>query len=277
METKVELALDHVIEAILSRVPSVVLGLLILIAGSWLIRLLLRIIRNRFERRGVDLSLRDFVISIVKFTLYTMLILSVASMVGIQTTSFVAVLGAASLSIGLALQGSLSNFAGGVLILLFRPFRVGDYVSSASGAEGTVEKIDILYTTMRTSNGIAVFAPNGPLANTVITNYSSITKRRIEYKIGISYESNIKEARDIILGVLKADSRILGTPNPQVRVEKLGETAVNLVVWAWAPKEVYENAYYENFEEIKTKLDAHNVIIPYLQQETRVVKNEPQG
>src|SRR5690606_14078757 len=192
-------------------------------------------------------------------------------------TSFVAVLGAASLSIGLALQGSLSNFAGGVLILLFRPFRVGDYVSSASGAEGTVEKIDILYTTMRTSNGIAVFAPNGPLANTVITNYSSITKRRIEYKIGISYESNIKEARDIILGVLKADSRILGTPNPQVRVEKLGETAVNLVVWAWAPKEVYENAYYENFEEIKTKLDAHNVIIPYLQQETRVVKNEPQG
>src|SRR5690606_454046 len=213
MEKKVELALDHVIEAILSRVPSVVLGLLILIAGSWLIRLLLRIIRNRFERRSVDLSLRDFVISIVKFTLYTMLILSVASMVGIQTTSFVAVLGAASLSIGLALQGSLSNFAGGVLILLFRPFRVGDYVSSASGAEGTVEKIDILYTTMRTSNGIAVFAPNGPLANTVITNYSSITKRRIEYKIGISYESNIKEARDIILGVLKADSRISGTPN----------------------------------------------------------------
>ena len=272
---KVELALDHIIEAILSRVPSVVLGILILMAGSWLIRLLLRIIRNRFERRSVDLSLRDFIISIVKIILYTMLILSVASMVGIQTTSFVAVLGAASLSIGLALQGSLSNFAGGVLILLFRPFRVGDYISSASGAEGTVEKIDILYTTMRTSNGIAVFAPNGPLANTVITNYSSITKRRIEYKIGISYESDIKEARDVILSVLNADSRVLGTPNPQVRVEKLADTSVDLVVWAWAPKEVYENAYYEDFEEIKAKLDAHNIIIPYLQQETRVVKNTP--
>lgn len=274
---KVELALDHIIEAILSRVPSVVLGILILIAGSWFIRLLLRIIHSRFEHRNVDLSLRDFVASIIKIILYTMLILSVASMVGIQTTSFVAVLGAASLSIGLALQGSLSNFAGGVLILLFRPFRVGDYINSASGAEGTVEKIDILYTTMRTSNGIAVFAPNGPLANTVITNYSSITKRRIEYKIGISYESNIKEARDIILSILKDDSRVLGTPNPQVRVEKLGETAVELVVWAWAPKEMYENAYYEDFEAIKTKFDEHNIIIPYLQQETRVVNNGPKA
>ena len=270
---KVELALDHIVEAILSRIPSVVLGILMLMAGSWLIRLLLRIVRNRFERRSVDLSLRDFVASIIKIILYTMLILSVASMVGIQTTSFVAVLGAASLSIGLALQGSLSNFAGGVLILLFRPFRVGDYISSASGAEGTVEKIDILYTTMRTSNGIAVFAPNGPLANTVITNYSSITKRRIEYKIGISYTSNIKDARDIILSVLKEDSRVLGTPNPQVRVEKLGETSVELVVWAWAPKEVYENAYYEDFEAIKARLDEHNIIIPYLQQETREVNH----
>src|SRR5690606_17131745 len=271
MEKKVELALDHVIEAILSRVPSVVLGLLILIAGSWLIRLLLRIIRNRFERRNVDLSLRDFVASIVKFILYTMLILSVASMVGIQTTSFVAVLGAASLSIGLALQGSLSNFAGGVLILLFRPFRVGDYVSSASGAEGTIEKIDILYTTMRTSNGIAVFAPNGPLANTVITNYSSITKRRLEYKIGIAYESNIKEARDVILKVLTADYRIMNTPKPEVRVSELADSAVNIVVWAWAPKDQFWEAYYENFERIKLALDANDITIPYPQQEMRIV------
>lgn len=148
---KIELALDNIIEAVLSRVPSLVLGVLLLIAGSWFIRLILRIIRKRFEQRSVDLSLRDFVASIVQFVLYTMLILSVASMVGVQTTSFVAVLGAGGLSIGLALQGSLSNFAGGILILLFRPFRVGDYVSSASGASGTVEKIDFLYMTMRTA------------------------------------------------------------------------------------------------------------------------------
>ena len=270
---KIELAIDRVIEAVMSRIPSLILAIFLLFVGSWLIQLILKILRNRFERRNVDLSLRDFVASIIKIILYTMLLISVASMVGIQTTSFVAVLGAASLSIGLALQGSLSNFAGGVLILIFRPFRVGDYVSSAAGASGTVEKIDILYTTLRTSDGIAVFAPNGPLANSVITNYSSITKRRIEYKIPISYESNIKEARDVILSVLKEDNRILGTPNPQVRVEQLGESSINLVVWAWAPKDAYENAYYEDFEEIKTRFDAHNIVIPYLREETRVVQH----
>lgn len=274
---KIEIALDHIIEAVLSRVPSLVLGILILVAGSWLIRVILRIIRKRFERRSVDLSLRDFVASIVKFILYTMLILSVASMVGIQTTSFVAVLGAASLSIGLALQGSLSNFAGGVLILLFRPFRVGDYVNSASGAEGTVEKIDILYTTMRNANGIAVFAPNGPLANSVITNYSSITKRRLEYKIGIAYEANIKEASDVILKVLIADYRILNTPKPEVRISELADSAVNLVIWAWAPKDKFWEAYYENYERIKLALDANDITIPYPQQEMRIVNAPNNG
>jgi len=268
---KMELALDRIIEAIMLRIPGLVLAIILLFVGGWFIRLILKILRNRFERRNVDLSLRDFVASIVKFILYTMLIISVASMVGIQTTSFVAVLGAASLSIGLALQGSLSNFAGGVLILLFRPFRVGDYVSSASGAAGTVEKIDILYTSLRTSEGIAVFAPNGPLANSVITNYSSITKRRIEYKIGISYESNIKQAREVILSVLKADSRVMGTPKPEVHVAELADSSVNLVIWAWAPKDAYWNAYCDNFEEIKKALDTNNITIPYPQQEMRIV------
>ena len=266
-----ELAVDRIFEAVLSHIPSLVLGVLVLVAGSWLIGLILRIMRKRFEQRSVDLSLRDFIASIVRFILYTMLLLSVASMVGIKTTSFVAVLGAVSLSIGLALQGSLSNFAGGVLILLFRPFRVGDYVSSASGAAGTVEKIDILYTTMRTSDGIALFAPNGPLANSVITNYSSITKRRLEYKIGIAYESNIKEARDVILNVLAEDYRLMNTPKPQVRVSELADRSVNLVIWAWAPKDQFWEAYYENFERIKLALDANNITIPYPQQEMRIV------
>src|SRR5690606_30824552 len=130
--------------------------------------------------------LRDFLLSVIKISLYILLFLTVASTVGIKTTSFIAVMGAASLSIGLALQGSLSNFAGGVLILFFKPFRIGDYVETATGASGVVEKIDILYTTMRTEDGIAVFAPNGPLANTVITKYSSITRRRITYQVPVT-------------------------------------------------------------------------------------------
>jgi len=268
---KLELALDRIIEAILLKIPSILLAIFLLVAGTWLIRLILRIIRKRFERRNVDLSLRDFVSSIVKFTLYTMLIITVASMVGIQTTSFIAVLGAASLSIGLALQGSLSNFAGGVLILLFRPFRVGDYVSSVTGASGTVEKIDILYTTMRTAEGIAVFAPNGPLANSVITNYSSITKRRIEYQIGISYESNIKQAREVALQLLMSDERILDSPKPEVLVADLAASSVNLVIRAWAPKEKYWEVYHDNFERIKLAFDANDIAIPFPQQEMRII------
>ncbi|GGG91193.1 hypothetical protein GCM10007415_27200 [Parapedobacter pyrenivorans] len=268
---KLELALDRIVEATLLKIPSILLAIFLLVAGTWLIRLILRIIRKRFERRNVDLSLRDFVSSIVKFTLYTMLIITVASMVGIQTTSFIAVLGAASLSIGLALQGSLSNFAGGVLILLFRPFRVGDYVSSASGASGTVEKIDILYTTMRTAEGIAVFAPNGPLANSVITNYSSITKRRIEYQIGISYESNITQAREVALQLLTSDERILDSPKPEVLVADLAASSVNLVIRAWAPKEKYWEVYHDNFERIKLAFDANDIAIPFPQQEMRII------
>lgn len=270
---KIELALERIIEAILARVPSLILAILVLVAGGWLIGAVLRLIRKRFERRHVDVSLRDFVVSTLRIIFYTMLIISVASMVGIQTTSFVAVLGAASLSIGLALQGSLSNFAGGVLILLFRPFRVGDYVSSATGgAAGTVEKIDILYTTMRTGDGIAVFAPNGPLANSVITNYSSITNRQLEYRIGIGYDSDIKQAREVILAVLNSDKRILGNPGAEVRLGELADSSVKLIIRAWAPKAVYWDAYWENLEKIKVALDHHHITIPYPQQEIRVVQ-----
>ncbi len=268
---KIELALERIIESVLIKIPSILLAIVVLVVGSWLIRIILKIVHRRFERRNVDLSLRDFVSSIIKFILYAMLIISAASMMGIQTTSFIAVLGAASLSIGLALQGSLSNFAGGVLILLFRPFRVGDFVSSANGASGTVEKIDILYTTMRASDGIAVFAPNGPLANSVITNYSSITKRRIEYKIGISYESNIKQAREVILRVLTSDDRVLNVPRPEVRVAELADSSVNLLIRAWATKENYWETYYDNFENIKVALDANGISIPFPQQEMRII------
>lgn len=270
-----ELALERIFDAMVARIPSVVLALITLIAGVWIIRLATRIVRVRFERRRVDLSLRDFVISVLKFILYTMLIISVASMMGIQTTSFVAVLGAASLSIGLALQGSLSNFAGGLLILLFRPFRVGDYISSAGGAAGTVEKIDILYTGLRNADGITIFAPNGPLANSVISNYSDIQNRRAEYLIGIAYESDIRQARTVILGVLHADARVLPTPAPEVRVHELADSAVVLLIRSWIAKSDYWDTYYDNFENIKLALDQAGIRIPYPQQEMRIVQAGP--
>lgn len=271
---KIELAFERILEAIIGKVPSVLLAIVILIIGTWIIRLIVKIVRSRFERRQVDLSLRDFVISIMKIILFTMLIISVASMIGIQTASFVAVLGAASLSIGLALQGSLSNFAGGLLILLFRPFRVGDYISSAGGASGTVEKIDVLYTTMINGDGIKIFAPNGPLANSVINNYSDITRRRAEYRIGVAYESDIKEAREVILATLAQDKRILKKPKPEVRVDDLGDSAIMLLVRYWSPKSDFWETYYDNFEQVKLALDQAGISIPYPQQEMRIINSD---
>ncbi len=268
---KIENSLEKIIDSILDRVPSIALGLIVLFAGIYLIRLVVKIVHNRFEKREVDPSLREFVLSLLKFILYGMLIISVASTMGFKTTSFLAVLSAASLAIGLSLQGSLSNLAGGVLILLFKPFRVGDSIQSNSGAAGAVEKIDILYTTLRTADGIAVFSPNGVLANSVITNYSDIRSRRIEYKLSVSSREDIKKVRGLILEVLKKDKRIMTTPAPQVLVSELTSSAVNLVVYSWASKNDYSGAFYDNQESIREVLNDHNIAAPPAQNEIHVI------
>ena len=266
-----ERAIQHFIDVIIERLPQLALAIFVLMVGSWLIRMFLKLVRKRFERRNVDLSLRDFIGSFLKVILYALLLLTTASMVGIQTTSFIAVLTAASLSIGLALQGSLSNFAGGVLILLFRPFKVGDYISSAAGAAGTVEKIDILYTTLRTAEGIAVFAPNGPLANTVVSNFSDLETRRAEYKIRVTHETSIREAKQLLLNTMKSDARTLLSPAPEVRLEELSESSVLLVVRCWFAKEGYWDAYYETYENIKSALEHTDIGFPLPKPEMRLI------
>jgi len=274
---KLETGLERIIQSVIDRVPSIFLGLIILIAGFYFIRLVLRIIHNRFEKREVDPSLREFILSLLKFILYAMLIISVASTMGIQTTSFLAVLSAASLAIGLSLQGSLSNLAGGVLILLFKPFRVGHSIQSSAGASGAVEKIDILYTTLRTADGIAIFAPNGALANSIITNFSDIRSRRLEYKISVSSNEDIRTVRALILDVLKNDKRIEKSPAPQVLVNDLTAGAVNLVVYAWAKKNDYSDAFYENQENIRETLMANKISAPPPQNEIRIIAPGQQG
>lgn len=242
--------------------PRVLLAFVLLILGSWLIKLFMRYIHSRFEKRDVEPSLRLFLSRIIKIGLYIVLILSIAGNLGIQTTSFLAVLGGAGLAIGLALQGSLSNFAGGVLILLFKPFRIGDYISSTSEASGTVENIDLLYTTLRTAEGTLVFAPNGPLANSVITNYSNLVERRVEYSIDLSYDSDTRQIRDVILDLLRNDQRVLTKPAPEVLVNGISNGAVKLVIRYWSPKGNYWNAYHDIFEKIKTALKDNQVTIP---------------
>ena len=266
--------IEEIIAWFIRSIPNIITAILTLIIGLFLIRLLLKIIRKRFERRNVDLSLRGFLMSIIQFILYTLLFLSIASNLGFKTTAILGALSGLVLAAGLALQGSLSNFAGGVLILLFRPFEIGDFIENNSGTSGTVDKIDLLYTSLTNSDGIKVFSPNGPLANSVILNYTKITNRKFEYVIGISYEDNIKTAQQVILNVLQSDNRVVKNPVPEVFVKELADSSVNLTVRGWANKSDYWSARNELQGTIKEALDKAGIQIPYPQQEMRIISND---
>lgn len=273
----IELFIERSVDKFIDFVPELIRAVLALIIGLFLIRLAVRIIRKRFEARNVDLSLRSFLMSIIQFILYALLILTVIQILGFQTTALLGALSGLVLAAGLALQGSLSNFAGGVLILLFRPFNVGDYIENTSGTEGTVEKIDLLYTTLTNSQGIKIFSPNGPLANSVIRNFSQISSRRFDYVIGIGYEDNIKKAKDIILNILNHDERVLDTPAPDVFVAELADSSVNLTVRGWALRADYWSARNSLQETIKNALDDAGINIPYPQQEMRIIHEDKSG
>src|SRR5690554_592112 len=275
--THTELIIQNIIDRIIDFVPDLIKAILIFIVGILLIRVALKIVKRRFEARNISLSVRSFVISTLRFILYGLLILIIASNLGIKTTAILGALSGIVLAIGLSLQGSLSNFAGGILILLFRPFDVGDYIENNSGTDGTVEKIDLLYTSLRTSSGILVFSPNGTLANSVIRNYSKISTRRMEYIVGVRYEDNIKEVKDTILEVLQADTRILKDPQPAVFVSELGESSVNLTIRFWANKKNYWEVHDENREKIKVALDKAGISIPYPQTEMRIISDKSEN
>ncbi|WP_164108007.1 MULTISPECIES: mechanosensitive ion channel family protein [Sphingobacterium] len=268
--TKIEQYLDRLIDVVVVSLPSIFAAIVILFLGRFAIKFLIQFMNRRFEKRNVDKSIRGFAVSLVKFVLYALLLLTVASTMGIQTTSFIAALSAFGLAVGMALQGSLSNFAGGVLILMFRPFEVGDYISSANGSNGTVEKIDLLYTTMIDDSGIRVFSPNGSLANSVIKNYTKILSRRFEFVIGISYDDNIKVAKDTILAVLHQETEVLKTPAPDVFAGDLADSSVNLTIRGWVKRENFWTTSNGLREKIKVALDAKGISIPYPQTEMHI-------
>lgn len=259
---RLEGSLDKLMDLVILTLPNIITGFAILFIGRYVIRFALGFINRRFEKRNVDISIRSFVISIIKFVLYALLILTAVSTMGIQTTSFIAVLSAFGLAVGMALQGSLSNFAGGVLILLFRPFEVGDYIDSANGSSGTVEKIDLLYTTLSNDDGIQVFSPNGTLANSVIKNFSKITNRRMQFTLTVSYDTNVKVAREAILAILKQDKRILAMPTPVVIVGDLLDGGLQIVVRAWATKEDFWATKGNIAEELQTVVENKNLSFP---------------
>lgn len=270
---KIELYAEGFITRVVEKLPDLLLAIVTLLIGLWLIKKLVRLLHARFQKNSVDISLREFLISIIKVVLYVLLVISCASMIGIQTSSFVAILGAAGLAVGLALQGSLSNFAGGVLILLFKPFRVGHNIASSNNVSGTVLKIDILYTTLKAGNGTTIYAPNGPLANAVINNTSDNEIRQAEYKITIAYENNIDTVRRLMLDILEQNELILKEPKPQVLVSSLADNSIVLLLRAWALNANFWPVYHSNYQKIKETLEANQIKLPDTNPSIHLITN----
>lgn len=252
---------------------QLLLALLTLGLGWWLINLVIGKVGALLTRRQVDPSLHGFLGTVASVVLKILLLISVASMVGIETTSFIAVIGAAGLAIGLALQGSLSNFAGGVLILTFRPYRVGEFIE-AQGVTGTVTGIQIFHTTLKTPDGKSVVVPNGNLSNGNIINYSREPVRRAEILVGISYDSDIKLARRILLE-LAEDARVHRDPEPVVVVTALADSSVNLALRLWVNNGDLWPVTFQFIEEAKERLTAAGIEIPFPQRVVHL--SQPQG
>ncbi|MCK0192196.1 mechanosensitive ion channel domain-containing protein [Arenibacter sp. F20364] len=246
-------------------VSSIVTSALILIVGLWIIRLINRMVKKFFRKAEYDPSLESFLQSFISIGLKLMLFVLVITQLGVQSSSLVAIIGAAGLAIGLALQGSLANFAGGVLILVFKPFKVGDFIS-AQGVDGTVKEITIFTTKLSTFGNQIAIVPNGQLSNNNIINYNAQNTRRDKIGVGIGYSSDIKKAKDILLQICAENENILKDPAPEVYVAELGDSSVNLSLRFWAQNEVFWAAHFHVMEELKNRFDAAGIEIPFPQR-----------
>lgn len=244
-----------------------------LFIGYWLIKFILKITDKGLRKSKIDISLHSFIKSIINIGLRVVLFLTIASMLNIPIATFLAVLSAAGLAIGLALKDSLSNFAGGILILFFRPFGVGDYIESG-GHSGTVREIQLLYTHLNTIDNKKVIIPNGDLANGKITNYSTEKDRRIDLIFKISYEDNFLKVKEILKEVICKNILIYKEPKPFIGLQELGENSVNLIIKVWCSNKDYWDIYYYLQEEVKVAFDREGISIPYNQMDIHLINKK---
>ncbi len=244
--------------------PNLILALVVLFVGLFAIKKVTFFTSKMMEKNELDVSLIPFLTSLVNIGLKVLLVISVAGMINIQTTSFIAVLGAMGLAIGLALQGTLANFAGGVLILILKPFKVGDFIE-AQAEMGDVKEIHIFYTVIISPQNKKVIIPNGALSNGTIKNYTEEGKRRVDLTMGISYDSNIQDARNALIKVMEADPKVLKDPAPFVGVSALADSSVNLAVRPYATPDDYWDVYFGIMEKGKLALEEAGITIPFPQ------------
>lgn len=263
--TDLQAHLDNAIDWIWKLLPNLVLAIFLLVVGLWVVKFLNRMVRKFFEKKDYDPTLETFLQSFISITLKIVLFVLVVTQLGVKTSSLVAMLGAAGLAIGLALQGSLANFAGGVLILLFKPFKVGDFIT-AQGVDGTVKEISIFNTKLTTFGNQIAIIPNGQLSNGNVINYNAEPIRRDNYTVGIGYGSNIKTAKEILLKICADNELILKEPAPEVYVGSLGDSSVNLSLRFWAKNENFWPAKFYVHEESKLRFDDAGIEIPFPQR-----------
>lgn len=263
--------LEGMVPSLLSFLVQVIVAIIVLLIGSRIIKFLLKLIRKSLDRSKVEAGVVTFLCSLVKYSLYFVLAMIILAQFGVTTSSVVAVLGSAGLTLGLALQGSLSNFAGGVLILLLKPFVVGDYIiDGATGQEGTVSSITIFYTKLLTVDNRMILIPNGTLSNSSITNVTHMEKRRIDLLIGVSYEANLAKTKQVLSDVVKSEEKVLPGEPVDVYVSELADSSVQMGVRAWVKTEDYWPIRWKMTEDIKNALDANGISIPYPQMDVTV-------
>ena len=262
---------ENLIPDVISFALQVILAFFIYAISAKVIKWVVKLVRKTMERHDVDTGVVQFLTAIVRYGLYVIMIMTILSLFGVATTSVVAVLGSAGVAIGLALQGSLSNFAGGVLILLLKPFKVGDYIIEG-GSEGTVYEISIFYTKLKTADNKVVVIPNGTLSNNTIVNVSHMDRRRVDVVVGISYDADIRTAKEIIYNLAQNDEGRLSEENAIVFVDNLGASSVDIGVRLWVKASDYWTVKWRLTESIKYAMDENNISIPYTQIDVQIKK-----
>ncbi|MEH6514918.1 mechanosensitive ion channel family protein [Maribacter arcticus] len=254
--------IDKGIDFIMVFGPKIIGAILIYIIGSWVIKKLVGVARKGMTKQEYDESLKKFLLSLVKWALTIFLIITVISTLGVETTSFAALIAAAGLAIGLALQGSLSNFAGGVLLIIFKPYKIGDLIE-AQGVLGNVKEIEIFTTKLITPQNKLAIIPNGAMANGNIINYTTEGKMRVDTTVGVSYDSDLQKTKDALLAMLVVNPKVLKDPAPSVNVSELADSSVNLAVRPFCKPEDYWDVYFATIEGTKKALDSAGIEIPY--------------
>jgi small conductance mechanosensitive channel len=264
---------DKVYELLTVYGIKVIAAIAIFIVGRWVAKAIANFIKKMMTKSNTDETLVKFVGSLSYIALLAFVIIAALNQLGIQTTSFIAILGAAGLAIGLALQGSLGNFAAGILMIIFKPFKVGDFIEGA-GVAGTVEEIQIFTTQLKTPDNKTIIVPNAKMTGDNITNYTMKGTRRVDFVFGIGYEDDIDKARNVISEIIAGDSRVLKDPAPMVAVSELADSSVNFVARAWTSADDYWGFYFDTTEKVKKQFDAGGISIPYPQRDIHVYEHK---